>query len=114
MNAEATTKKIRNAMSALEAKSGGVLVRWSLIGTLAVLLCSAIWRYADARWTACEASGCLMAQELDQMRDRALVLEQQRAADQQRADERHNDLKAQLAQIQTQLMQIQVDLRKGN
>jgi len=109
---EETTRTFAKS-AALEAKRGGVYVKWGTVGTLVVLLLGGIWRYADARWTAAEILAAGNAEKLRASCDRTLILEQQAAADRQRADERQAYLQTQLAQIQTQLAHIQAELRRA-
>lgn len=101
-----TTRKERRSGEALELRKGGAFVKWSSIIGGALVSLGAAASYADARWSATESA-------LRATCDRALVLEQQMAAAQRTADERHTDLKAQLAQIQAQLAAIQADLRRS-
>jgi len=108
---DATTRVIARA-DALVAKRTGLFIRWSAILGAIVVCLGAAGRYADARWTACEQSQRARGDAVRAACDRTLVLEQQMAAAQRTADERHSDLKVQLSQIQAQLAQIQIDLRR--
>jgi hypothetical protein len=92
----------------------GVAIKWTSIGTVALLSLGAAWNYADARWSACEAQDRQLAAKAAEAREHAVVLAERLVAAERRADERQGDLQRQLAQIQAQLAQIQVDLRRSS
>jgi len=97
----------------LSAGRQGLAIRWATCATGLLLLAGAAWRYADARWTACEGMAADLRARVVQATEQRIVLAERSAAAVHSANERQADLQRQLAQIQTQLAQIQTDLRRS-
>jgi hypothetical protein len=120
--ADAETSTERHARRHREAETGaavsagknGLVIKWGAAASAAALLLGAAWRYADARWSACEATDADLSRRATEAREHAVVLSERLVAAERRADERQADLQRQLAQIQAQLAQIQSALRGGS